>query len=165
MAHEDDKDGFISLLLEETYNSLPGSPDSIKNNKELEDYFNGQTTATKNSEYFNKLENIVKKNKDNIFKLSYNESTKMFRTFLHDSVIDFPSNFSVFSTLHHCGLGRLHGDKDSDFLVRVLLPFDYERGGILTFTVENNSFLVLAKDSKRIEEYIKFLSEAFEKAA
>ena len=164
MANPDEKDGFISLLLEETYNVLPGSADSIQSNGELADYFNCQTKITKNNELFNQLESVCRKYEDSVYPLDYIESIKMFRTYLHDSPVDFPKNWSVFNTLFHSGCGSLTSKEDDDYLLKVLLPFDHEKGGLLVFSIDEDTFLILTKDCARMEEYLSFLNVPIENA-
>lgn len=92
-------DGFISMLLQETYQSVPEEEIS-KTNSDLQEYFTQCEMNSKVPEGDILLLNFLEKNCNGIYKIYYNKMISCFRLKFQSNLLDFPKTWGEFRVLN-----------------------------------------------------------------
>ncbi len=155
MNDHEPEDGFIGMLLEETYKNVSKEESSAAPN-DLYKYF-----ALKNRNVIGKeeiestLENFLIGENIKIFEFKYQQQTACYRFRVRGKDIDVPSNWSVFEHLHRVArrgestLIIVNSENDYDALFKILLPFAECKSELVFFVNEKKIYMVFIPENKQ----------------
>lgn len=127
-------DTFISKLLTETYTeSHEDSPNAVV---DLRNYFERKL----NEVDFNSINDYLGQHNLSMSNVVFQSKTQCYRLVLNESVLDFPSNWSIFKDIKNEDLVYVDQSLDQDFLLDI-------------FSELNGAFfnLALVKDNKEVK--------------
>lgn len=128
------EDTLMSKLLAETYNE--SEKESSDNVVDLNRYFEKRLNEV---DYIS-IDDYFRQQQINHCLLSFNKATGCYRLCFEKSVLDFPSNWSIFNALADKDLVFLNEDNDQDFLLDIFAE--------LSGKMQN---LVLVKDESKVQ--------------
>jgi hypothetical protein len=151
-----DQDLLMKQIIDETYHDDTTSSSPIN----LVHYFEKRL----NEVDFLSLKNYLSNEDIQFLPLEYNQITGCYRLVLDSNIIDFPSNWSIFSELQNRQFNYVRTTNDEDFLCEI---FESHVGNlkIMVVTNDNNeTHLIFLKsaDAEKNLDWIKnyFLSKA-----
>ncbi len=151
------EDTLISKLIEETYTESV-EKDQPNTHVDLRMYFEKRL----NEVDFGSISDYIDQNFLSHFQLVFINNIGCYRLTLKESVLDFPSNWSIFKDVSSSDLVYVDQSLDQDFLLDVMSEL---YGNIQSFILVRESDkveMVLLSDEKS-HEHIKWMRNYFEK--
>lgn len=151
------EDTLISKLIEETYTESveKDQPNSLV---DLRSYFEKRL----NEVDFGSIADYIDQNFLSHFQLHYLKNIGCYRLNLNEYVLDFPSNWSVFSDVSSSELVYVDSSLDRDFLLDIISEVC---GNIQSFVLvrESNRIELVIFSAENSHEHIKWMRNYFEK--
>lgn len=147
----------ISKLLTETYTEAP-SKDQPNAVVDLRNYFERKL----NEVDFNSLSDYLIQHDLRVSKLIFQNKTQCYRLVYNRSVLDFPSNWSIFKDIKTEDIVYVDQSLDQDFLLDIF----FELTGIQTNLVlakENGEVKLIYLPEEESKDHVKWFRGFFEK--
>jgi hypothetical protein len=150
-------DYLISKLISETYDESTEKeqPHPVV---DLRSYFEKKLNEVE----FLSVKDYVFQNNLKIESVIYNENNKCFRLSLMGTVLDFPSNWSIFKNLNSENLVYLDSELDNDFLRDIFSEVTGESVNLAFYRIKNEFKLILLPEENS-NEHVKWFRGYFEK--
>lgn len=131
------EDTLMSKLLAETYEeSDTASSDNVI---DLNRYFEKRL----NEVDFISIDDYFRQQQINPFHLSFNPSSGCYRLHFENSILDFPSNWSIFKAISEKDVVSIDADNDEDFLLDIFAELSGHTQNLVLVREENIVQLVL----------------------
>jgi hypothetical protein len=147
-----DQDLMMKQIIDETYQDDVTSSSPIN----LVHYFEKRL----NEVDFLSLKNYLTNENIQFLPLEFNQSTGCYRLVLDSSIIDFPSNWSIFSDLQSRQLNFVRATNDEDFLCEIF-ESHFENLKIMVLTNENNETQLIFLKSDDAEKNLDWIKNYF----
>ncbi|HLE11992.1 MAG: hypothetical protein A2504_06215 [Bdellovibrionales bacterium RIFOXYD12_FULL_39_22] len=149
------EDGFIGMLLEETYKNV-SKEESAAAPSDLYKYFDLKNKSTdRNESIESTLENHLSAQNIKIYEFKYQAPTACYRFYVNQMELDIPSNWSVFEQLHRSArlnesaLLIINAENDYDALFNVLLPFAECKSDLILFVNNQKIYMAFIPEARR----------------
>lgn len=150
-------DTLISKLIEETCTESI-EKDQPNNSSDLRRYFEKRLNQVE----FASLDDYLEQHQLGYYFLAFSLSTACYRLNFNHTVLDFPSNWSVFKEIKNTDVVFVDQSLDQDYLLDI---FSELNGSLKNFALVKNcekvQLIFLAPEESR--EHIKWIREYFEK--
>lgn len=150
-------DTLISRLLSETYTESDDK-DQPNTYVDLRHYFEKKL----NEVDFNSIASYLEQNSLKAIKLSFQSNTFCYRLIMKDSILDFPSNWSIFKEIKSQDLIYVDSSLDQDFLLDLFAELNGEQANLALLKEESNVTMVFLPEEAS-KEHICWMRSYFEK--
>lgn len=149
-----DHESLLKKITEETYQEDVSSSSPIS----LVNYFEKRLNEVDYLSLKNYLvdENVL------FLPLNFIESTKCYRINLNETIIDFPSNWSIFSKFAKDQLVYVNASADEDFLCEIFLSHVGEVK-VIVLAGENHESHLIFLNSEKSEKHFEWINNYFAK--
>ena len=151
------EDTLISMLIDETCNEKT-EKDQPENVLDLQKYFEKRLNQV---DYIS-IDDYFTQNELNYQPLKYEGKNGCYRLIYNQTILDFPSNWSVFNEIKNKNLIYLNTEADEDFLLDVFTELSGVSQNIALVKEKNEVKLVFLSNEESME-HIKWMSEYFNK--
>jgi len=150
-------DTLISRLLSETYTETDDH-DQPNTFVDLRNYFEKKL----NEVDFNSIASYLEHNSLKAIELSFQSNTLCYRLIMKDSILDFPSNWSIFKEIKSQDLIYIDSSLDQDFLLDIFAELNGEQANLALLKEESNVTMVFLPEEAS-KEHIRWMRSYFEK--
>lgn len=150
-------DTLISQLISETYDDGPEKEEPIAFS-DLRNYFERKLNEVE----FNSLTDYLTQNNLEMSELLLQDQTKCYRLIHNQSVLDFPSNWSIFKEIETKNLVYIDESLDQDFLLDIFSEVTGEYKNLALVKVDEEVKLIYVPEETS-KEHLDWFRGFFEK--
>ena len=152
------EDTLISKLIEETCNSQADESEQLGPAVDLRSYFEKRLNQVE----YNSLMDYLGQNQISFKNLTFQKETGCYQLCWNETVVDFPSNWSIFQNIQTSELIFVDRDVDSDFLLDVFAEVTGSFNNIAVTREDDTVNLVLLSEAG-YTEHSKWMIRYFNK--
>lgn len=158
MISMNNDDTLIAKLISETYDSEADDKDLPNSFVDLRNYFEKRL----NQVDFLSLSDYIGQNQLSAVEFIFQSNSMCYRLIMKDSILDFPSNWSIFKEIKSQDLIYVDQSLDQDFLLDIFAELNGEYGNIALLK-EGSVLKMVFLPEHDSKEHIQWMRSYFEK--